>query len=636
MYYFNILSWNLQGLGASRCNRVRCYLNQELSLPSIGRLDMLCCQEHHLNSRRIELNRNLLRGNWVYEWVPAFGPSGTQGGLCIALRMQWQSNVQAKGVLFGGRVQYMLILISGKLIGFLNVYAPNSVTGRIRLWNKLLQDLPVAQHWCMCGDWNMIESPSDRLGGSSTTISGLELREWEKLIFKYEVTDLWHIPTFSRMPDSLLYSRSNRRSVALNLSRIDRFYADSFFWDRGGYVGIISGTSFSDHAPIMLKFCMDSHTSTSRLYVPRFIVDDMNLQNTVLSVWRMAVGDSNCQKLQNALLAVSNFFIQQVKLKQSSYTRNLLNAKRGLASLQILQEKQPHSQYIHCELQNVMMLISFLQQKRAQFFLHASAARWCTKGDTMSKFFFQHVTPKRNKIQIVQLKRSDGTVTMDKDEMSNIVATYYESLLSANTPSVETLQMRQKVWAATVVKVTSRISLQLLRPFSSFEILQAIKGVGPDVSPGVDGMGRDFFITYWDLIAEDLLAAFQEMFNTGIMPQKWKEGLICLIPKGDVVTDEVKGWRPITLLNTIYKIYAKLLALRLQPFLPEIVHDSQTGFMQERSIFDNVFLFWELTGMAMKNKEDLAVLLLDFEKAYDRVDWDFMEGSFLRLGFPAQ
>ena len=98
----------------------------------------------------------------------------------------------------------------------------------------------------------------------------------------------------------------------------------------------------------------------------------------------------------------------------------------------------------------------------------------------------------------------------------------------------------------------------------------------------------------------------------------------------------MKGWRPITLLNTIYKIYAKLLALRLQPFLLEIVHESQTGFMQERSIFDNIFLFWELTGMAMKTKEDLAVLLLDFEKAYDRVDWDFMEGSLLRLGFPAQ
>ena len=71
-------------------------------------------------------------------------------------------------------------------------------------------------------------------------------------------------------------SHFNRRSVALNLSRIDRFYADSFFCDRGG-CGIISGTSFSDHAPIMLKFCMDSHTSISRLSVPRFIVDYMNL-----------------------------------------------------------------------------------------------------------------------------------------------------------------------------------------------------------------------------------------------------------------------------------------------------------------------------------------------------------------------
>ena len=80
--------------------------------------------------------------------------------------MQCQSHVQAKGVLFGGRVQYMLILILEKLIGFLNVYALDSAVGRIRLWNMLLQDLPLAQHWCMCGDWNMIESPSDRLGGS--------------------------------------------------------------------------------------------------------------------------------------------------------------------------------------------------------------------------------------------------------------------------------------------------------------------------------------------------------------------------------------------------------------------------------------------------------------------------------------
>ena len=58
--------------------------------------------------------------------------------------------------------------------------------------------------------------------------------------------------------------------------------------------------------------------------------------------------------------------------------------------------------------------------------------------------------------------------------------------------------------------------------------------------------------------------------------------------------------------------------------------------MQECSIFDNVFLFWELTGIATKTKEDLAVHFLVFEQAYHRVNWEFMEGSFFRLGFPIQ
>ena len=74
---------------------------------------------------------------------------------------------------------------------------------------------------------------------------------------------------------------------------------------------------------------------------------------------------------------------------------------RDVFFLQILQETRPHSQYIHSELQNASMLISSLQQKHAQFVFQASTARWCAKGDTMSKNKFQHGMPKRHKIQIV-------------------------------------------------------------------------------------------------------------------------------------------------------------------------------------------------------------------------------------------
>ena len=51
-------------------------------------------------------------------------------------------------------------------------------------------------------------------------------------------------------------------------------------------------------------------------------------------------------------------------------------------------------------------------------------------------------------------------------------------------------------------------------------------------------------------------------------------------------------------------------------------------------IMDNLFFFWEAIALAHKKKEDLAILLLDFEKAYDRVDWEFLHGTLVRLGFP--
>ena len=119
------------------------------------------------------------------------------------------------------------------------------------------------------------------------------------------------------------------------------------------------------------------------------------------------------------------------------------------------------------------------------------------------------------------------------------------------------------------------------------------------------------------------------------MPQEWKEGLIYMIPKTSGQLEELSQWRPITLLNVIYKILAKTIARRLQPYLSELIHDTQTGFLQERSIFDNIILFWEMVTIAEVQKQDLAVLFLDFEKAYDRVDWDFMEGTLARMGFPS-
>ena len=65
--------------------------------------------------------------------------------------------------------------------------------------------------------------------------------------------------------------------------------------------------------------------------------------------------------------------------------------------------------------------------------------------------------------------------------------------------------------------------------------------------------------------------------------------MIYLFPKLEGVVVDIRKWQPITILNTIYKIYAKLLAIRLQPFLTDIINNTQPGFLQDRIILDNIF-----------------------------------------------
>ena len=86
-------------------------------------------------------------------------------------------------------------------------------------------------------------------------------------------------------------------------------------------------------------------------------------------------------------------------------------------------------------------------------------------------------------------------------------------------------------------------------------------------------------------------------------------------------------------MNSANKILAKTLSLTLQPRIGSLIHAMQMGFVKERSILDNIFTFWEAVSLARLQAHPIAVLLLDFEKAYDRVDWSFLEETMQWMGF---
>ena len=115
----------------------------------------------------------------------------------------------------------------------------------------------------------------------------------------------------------------------------------------------------------------------------------------------------------------------------------------------------------------------------------------------------------------------------------------------------------------------------------------------------------------------------------------WNETIIVLIPKVQN-PDRLKDLRPISLCNIINKIVAKTVACRLKTVLADIISFSQSTFVPGRLITDNILAAYELTHYMHRRKggrDGIAAVKLDMSKAYDRVEWEFLEGIMLKMGF---
>ena len=116
------------------------------------------------------------------------------------------------------RLQVIIVEIQNLQLGFIILYAYNALSDRRRLWSYLCDTLPYVDHWCMVGDFNMIEDKLDRSGGSQAVLYGSELSFWERLCFKYGFQDTWCSPSFSKHVESLQFSRSDRQLLGANIS----------------------------------------------------------------------------------------------------------------------------------------------------------------------------------------------------------------------------------------------------------------------------------------------------------------------------------------------------------------------------------------------------------------------------------
>ena len=152
-------------------------------------------------------------------------------------------------------------------------------------------------------------------------------------------------------------------------------------------------------------------------------------------------------------------------------------------------------------------------------------------------------------------------------------------------------------------------------------------------SSGPDGFTNEFFKIFWDELKYLLLELMNCFFHTEHINQNLLLGITTCIPKGNKARNNLKNWRPITLLNSLYKFYSGIWANRIKQFLPKLIGESQKGFVQERFIGENTCLTLDIPYETKLKGESGLMILVDFEKAFDAISWEYISKILKSFNF---
>jgi len=243
-----------------------------------------------------------------------------------------------------------------------------------------------------------------------------------------------------------------------------------------------------------------------------------------------------------------------------------------------------------------------------------------------SKFLTNRLKAKAADVTIESLKGEKGEEICEMDQILEESAKFYESLYNLGDSSK---RKRKRFLRKLRRKVKMKDIRTLERAVTAQEVESIIKMSKNDSSPGEDGLPYEFYKKFSGILAPLLAEVFDEIIrNPEKLPSEWKNGVIKLLyKKGD--RKLLSNWRPITLLNTIYKLFTGLINKRLAVLLPKIIHPNQKGFVRGRYILDQVLTVKTIREL---NSEGY-VALLDFEKAFDRVNHNLILETLSKLGF---
>ncbi|KAH9688162.1 reverse transcriptase domain-containing protein [Citrus sinensis] len=263
-----------------------------------------------------------------------------------------------------------------------------------------------------------------------------------------------------------------------------------------------------------------------------------------------------------------------------------------------------------------------------------SRADWLREGDKNTKYFHAKASARKRKNKVWGIENEQGIWLKDRDEIEEEIYSHFQELFTTSSPTPSQIQATLQDMTE---KVTPEMNVQLELPFTAEDVEEALANMCPTKAPGPDGLPAAFFQKHWKSVRNGVISTCLNVLNEQGNPSTLNHTFIALIPK-IANPRKVSDYRPISLCNVIYRVVAKAIANRMKPILSHIISHMQSAFIPNRLITDNVIIGYECLHKIRHSKvrkNGLVALKLDISKAYDRVEWPFLEQTMLKMGFPS-
>ena len=623
MVRLNILSWNVQGINDVKKRRGCLDILREKAV------DIALLQETHL------ICQDVCKLNCTDFKTVAFSAAKNRTkGVIILFRSNLKISIIKKGSDQLGRIAYVKTILNGERIAFISAYAPNTYDN---LFFASLSSIinEMNEYKIILGsDLNTAIEPIDRT--SSTNANSPSTRAVKDLMHHYALVDIWR----KYNPHKKDYTHYSGRHQSF--SRIDYVLVSSQMTHMTTKAEIVY-MSLSDHHANLCTIILDQNSkratrwrfNTTLLLNPSFCDQFRNSLKEFIRINKDSVSDVRI--LWDATKGfIRNNSISFASAQNRARLRELTNLEQTYSSL-IHQQHVSFSADRDREISIVKVQLNGLIAKRSEFLIHRSRQSHYLDGSKPSFLLASKLRNNDRLAEITSIQAEDGSLLSDPTLINKQFEKYYKELYQSEiNDSSEAMNSFFRDLELPSLSAEEKNNLDT--PITLDEIFLSLKQMKKGKSPGLDGIPPELYLTFWEDLGPLILNMFQKALQEGSFNRDVKTAIISLLCKSGKDPTLCASYRPISLLNSDKKLFAKTLALRLDAVIPKLVHPDQSGFVKNRLATDNVRRLLHIISSTSLTSTILppAVVSIDGDKAFDRLEWSFLWFTLKRMGFGKQ